>query len=163
MAREQNSQGSAQYYGPRVTNEGLDNSVSTYGIISQRELYFDFEQANAGLPTTDADEDSATLRIPANSLFTRAYLSVGTAFTSGGSATLEIGGQDVDGSTDDADGFDTIAVAALTANSWHVLDGAYIGATSGVEDLQISIDDAVAVFTAGTGRLVVEYIVQYGV
>lgn len=158
MTRVQSSQGSAQHYGPRETNIGLDNSVSTYGIKLQRELYFDFEQANAGLPTTDADEDSGVLIIPANSLIVAAYLEVSTAFTSGGSATLELGLQTVAGGTVDADGLDTIAVAALTVTSWHVLDGALVGATVGTADTQISIDDAVAVFTAGIGRLIVEYI-----
>lgn len=163
MSREQSSQGSAQHYGPREANIGLDNSVSTFGVVQQRELFFDFAQANAGLPTTDADEDAATLLIPANAFIKAAYLSVGTAFTSGGSATLELGVQTVAGGTVDADGFDTIAVAALTIGSWTVLDGALIGDTVGTVDVQISIDDAVAAFTAGTGRLVVEYIEQTGV
>ena len=163
MSRSQASIGAAQYYGPKEVNEGLDNSVSTYGIVSQRELYFDFTQANAGLPTEDADTDAATLIIPANSIITRAYLSVGTAFTSAGSATLQLGVQTVAGGTVDADGIDTIAVAALTVNSWTACDGALVGATVGTADVQISIDDAVAVFTAGTGRLIVEYIEQFGV
>lgn len=158
MSREQSTQNSAQHYGPRETNTGLDNSVSTYGIESQRELYFDFEQANAGLPTLNADTDAGVLIIPANSLITRAYLEVSTAFTSGGAATLELGVQTTAGGVVDADGLDTLAVAALTVTSWHVLDGALVGATVGTADVQISIDDAIAVFTAGVGRLVVEYI-----
>lgn len=158
MAREQHSIGASGYYGPRVTNEGLPDSVATYGLVRQVELYMDFAEVNAGLPTVDADTDAATLRIPAGSLIKAAYLEVSTAFTSGGSATLELGVQGVDGSTVDADGIDTIAVAALTANSWTVCDGALVGATVGAADVQISVDDAVAVFTAGVGRLVVEYI-----
>lgn len=157
--RVQSSQGTAQHYGPRDTNDGLDNSVSTMGLTQQRELYFDFAQANAGLPVTDADEDAGVLVIPANSIVTAAYLEVSTAFTSGGSATLELGIETVAGGTVDANGLDTIAVAALTALSWTVLDGAIVGATVGTADVQISIDDATAVFTAGQGRLIVEYIV----
>ena len=158
MAREQASINAAQHYGPRVANSGLDNQVSTYGLTRQRELYFDFEQANAGLPTANADDDAGTLRIPAGALVKAAYLEVSTAFTSGGSATLELGVEDTDGTVSDADGFDTLAVAALTVGSWHVLDGALIGATVGTADVQISVDDATAVFTAGVGRLVVEYV-----
>lgn len=158
MAREQASVGAAQYYGVRVTNEGLPDTVSTYGIVKQLELYMDFAEVNAGLPTDNADDDAGTLVIPANSLIKNAYLEVGVAFTSGGSATLELGVEDTDGSVNDADGLDTLAVAALTARSWHVLDGALVGATTGAVDVQVSIDDAVAVFTAGTGRLVVEYV-----
>ncbi len=158
MSREQASIGAAQHFGPRETNVGLTDTVHAAGLVRQAEVFFDFEQANAGLPTADADTDFAVLAIPANSIIVRALLKVGTAFTSGGSATLELGVQGLDGSTVDADGIDTIAVAALTANSWTVTDGALIGATVGTADVQISIDDAVAVFTAGTARLIVEYI-----
>ena len=163
MSRVQSTQGSAQHYGPRETNEGLPDSVSTYGLTKQVEVYFDFAQANAGLPTVDADEDSGVITIPANAFVTNAYLSVGTAFISGGAATLELGIETVAGATVDADGLDTLAKAVLTVGSWTVLDGAIVGATVGTVDVQISIDDATAVFTAGTGRLVVEYIEQHGV
>lgn len=156
--REQSSIGASQNYGPRETNEGLPDTVSTYGLVKQLELYMDFAQVNAGLPTLNADTDAGTLVIPANSLLVRSYLEVGVAFTSGGSATLELGVETVAGGTVDADGIDSIAVAALTAGSWTVNDGAVVGATVGAVDVQISVDDATAVFTAGTARLVVEYI-----
>lgn len=158
MSREQASIGAAQHYGPRTTNTGLPDTVSTYGVVKQLEVYFDYLQANAGLPTTDADTDAATITIPAGSLIKAAYLEVSTAFTSGGSATLELGFQQTDGTVVDADGIDTIAVAALTAGSWTVCDGALVGASVGANDVQVSVDDAVAVFTAGQGRLVIEYI-----
>lgn len=156
--RVQSSIGVAQYYGPRTTNEGLPASVATYGPTRVVELHFDYADANAGIPVVDGDTDMGVLVIPANSLIKAAYLHVTTAFTSSGSATLELGTEDSDGTTDDADGLDSLAVAALTVNSWHVLDGAKIGATSGVEDVQISIDDATEVFTAGEARLIVEYL-----
>jgi len=158
MAREQSSIGASQNYGVRETNEGLPDTVSTYGLVKQLELYMDYAQVNAGLPTLDADTDAGTLVIPANSLLVRAYLEVGTAFTSGGSATLELGVETVAGGVIDANGIDTIAVAALTVGSWTVCDGALVGATVGTVDVQVSIDDATAAFTAGRARLVVEYI-----
>lgn len=157
MSRQQSSIGVPQHYGPRESTVGLPHSVSTYGPTRIMEVVFDYLDANAGIPVLDSDEDAAVLRIPANSLIKAAYLHVTTAFTSAGSATLQLGTEDIDGSVDDADGLDTLAVAALTEGSWHVLDGALVGATSGVEDLQVAIDDAVAVFTAGKARLVVEY------
>lgn len=157
MSREQASIGAAQHYGPRDVAEGLSNSVSTYGPKRTLEVVVDYSEVNAGLPTTNADTDAGVHVIPANSLVVASYFKVGTAFTSGGSATLELGIQGTDGSTVDANGLDTIAVGALTANSWTVNDGAIVGATVGAADVQISIDDAVAVFTAGTGRLVLEY------
>lgn len=161
MSREQSTIGASTNYGERVTNEGLDSSVaSQVGLVYQRELKFNFTQANAGLPTVNADVDAAVLVVPANSLLVRAYLQVTTAFTSGGAATLELGLQDTAGVAIDADGIDTIAVATLTANSWTTCDGALVGATTGTADAQISIDDATAAFTAGEGRLIVEYIPQ---
>jgi hypothetical protein len=158
MSRVQSSIGAAQNYGPRTTNEGLDSTVHKSGIKREVELFLDYTQANAGLPTSNANVDSAVLTIPANSFITAAYFDVGTAFTSAGSATLQLGVETTAGATVDADGIDTIAVAALTVNSWTVCDGALVGATVGTAAVQISVDDATAVFTAGTGRLVVEYI-----
>lgn len=158
MSREQASIGSAQYYGPRVANEGLDSSVNKSGIKREREVFFDFAQANAGLPTENADTDAGTLVIPANSIITSAYLEVNAAFTATGAATLSLGVQLTDGTASSAVGLDTLAKAVLTAKSWHVLDGALIGATVGVADVQISIDDATDVFLTGTARLIVEYI-----
>lgn len=162
MARVQSSGGSAQHYGPRAANTGLDNSVSTYGVVSQRELRHDYLQANAGLPTSNADDDAGVLVIPANSLIVAAYYQVGSeAYTSGGSATLQLGLALTDGTVVDSDGLDSIPVASLTANSSTVCDGALVGASVGTADVQIRIVDAVAEFTAGSGRLIVEYIVPY--
>ena len=157
--RVQASIGAAQHYGPRDVNDSLDNSVSTMGLTQQRELYFDFTQANAGIPVANADDDAGTLVIPKNSIVTNAYLEVDVAFTSAGAATLEIGIETTAGGVVDANGLTTLAKAVLTAKSWHVLAGAIVGATVGTADVQLSIDDATATFTAGTGRLIVEYIV----
>ncbi len=161
MTRVQSSQGSAQHYGPREANTGLPDSVSTFGVTKEVEIFFDFEQTNAGLPTENADVDAAVKLIPANSFIKAAWLEVDTAFTSGGAATLELGFQQADGTVIDADGIDTIAVAALTAGSWTVNDGALVGTAIGANAAQISIDDATAVFTAGSGRLIVEYFLPF--
>lgn len=158
MAREQASIGSAQHYGPKFTNEGLPDTVSTYGLVKQLEIYIDFAEANAGLPVEDADTDAGTLTLPANSFIKAAYLQVGTAWTSTGSAVLNIGTQTVAGATINAVNIDTLAKSVLTANAWLVLDGALVGATVGTAESQISIDDATEVFNAGTGRLIIEYI-----
>lgn len=157
MTRSISSIGVPQQYGPRETTVGLPHCVSTYGPTRVMEVVFDYLDANEGLPRLNSDSDAAVLRIPAGSLIKAAYLHVTTAFTSAGAATLQLGTEDIDGSVDDADGLDTLAVAALTAGSWHVLDGVLVGATAGVEDVQIAIDDAVAAFTAGKARLIVEF------
>lgn len=159
--RELNSQGSVQHYGPREVNDGLGDVISTYGFVRQVELRHDFNQVEAGLPVLNANVDAGTITIPANSIIVRAYYYVETAYV-GATATLQLGVQTTAGGTVDADGIDTIAVAALTANAWIVNDGALVGATVGTADVQISIDSAVAAFTAGAGRLVVEYIPTYG-
>jgi len=161
MSRELSSIKATQEYGPKKTNLGLPNTVSTYGVVRQAEVYFDFEEVNAGLPTFNADDDSAVTVLPANTFLKSATLYVDTAFTSAGSATLELGFQQKDGTVIDADGIDSIAVASLTADSWTVNDGALVGASIGALDAQISIDDATAVFTAGTGRLVLEYYLPF--
>lgn len=158
MSRTQSSIGAAQYYGPRSSQTGLPSGIAQDGPTEVVEIAFDYEQANSGLPTVNANVDVGVLTIPANAYIKSATLFVGTAFTSAGSATLDIGTEQTDGTTVDADGLDTIAVASLTANSVHVLDGAQVGASVGSNEAQVTIDDATAAFTAGTGRLVVEYV-----
>jgi hypothetical protein len=158
MTRVLNSIGVPQVYGPQNSTEGLPASVSTYGHIKQLVITFDYADVNDGLPRLNSEVDASVLRIPANSYIKSALLYVQDAFTSGGSATLQLGSEDVDGSADDADGLDSLAVAALTVNSWHTLDGALVGASSGDEDVQVAIDQATADFTAGKGVLVVEYV-----
>lgn len=162
MAREQASVGSAQYYGPRETNEGLPNSVATYGVVRQLEVYFDFADVNAGLPTANADTDAGTLLIPAGSLVKDVYIEVSTAFVSGTPTTdtVLIGVESASGGTVDADGFFAVATvnpADLTVG-WIKGDGALIGKTVGTVAVQVSLDTGVGTLTAGKGRLVVEYI-----
>lgn len=157
MSRVQATIGSAQNYGPRTANEGLPNVVETYGVEKQIEVYFDYEDANDGLPSVAAASDEAANAVPAGSLVVRGYLNVTTAFNSTGSATLELGFESTTGGTVDANGLDSLAYTLLTDESWHVLDGADIGAAISV-DTQISIDNATADFSAGAGRLVLFYI-----
>lgn len=98
--------------------------------------------------------------IPAGSYIKSASLLVETAFTSGGAATLTIGLQEADGSAIDADGIDAaVAKAALAANLAVACDGALVGGTALVQaDAYISMIYGTAVFTAGKGKLVIEYI-----
>ena len=172
MSRVQSSIGAAQHYGPRETNTGLDNSVSTMGLTKQRELYVDWEQANAGLPTSNADDDAAVLVVPAGSIIKNCYFEVETAWTSAGLATLELDWQQTDGTNigTGALGIDTIAKATLVAGALIHCDGALSGNATGTAqaiqvsktlDAQIAIDDKTAAFTAGTGRLIVEYMEPY--
>jgi hypothetical protein len=158
MSREFSTINVPVNYGPRSTPEAVTNSVSTYGLTKQLEIYFDYADANSGIPATDAIDDRSVIAIPANSLLTKAYLHVTEAFTSTGSATLSIGTQTESGNAIASTGIDSIAVSNLTLNAWVVCDGSTVGATVGTVDAQVAIDDATAAFTAGKARLVLEYI-----
>lgn len=113
------------------------------------------------VPATAADPQQNDAYIPAGSFITAAYIIVDTACTSGGSATLNVGLQERDGTAIDADGIDaTVAVSALGANEAVVCDGALVGgtATVGADNAYISFDYDTAAFTAGAIKIVVEYI-----
>jgi hypothetical protein len=100
--------------------------------------------------------------IPAGAAIKSAIFSVSEAFTSGGSATLGIGTGTVAGVAIDADGVDaTVAKTALDAIGDQVqCDGAQVGSTLsvGTADAYIYFTTGTAAWTAGAGRLVVEYI-----
>lgn len=161
--REQASIGVTQYYGPRTDNDGEANVIMQDGPYEVIELDLEYDDVNSGLPAINANTDASVPLIPAGSQIVEATFQVGTAWTSGGSATLELGTQETDGSDIDANGIDSLAVAALTAGSVHVCDGALIGAVSSATlDSQVSVDDATAAFTAGTGKLTVKYLPPHG-
>ena len=96
--------------------------------------------------------------LPAGAVITSAYLVVDTAFTSGGAAVLDIGLKQLDGTSIDDNGiFAGEAVAGLTANAVAVGDGILIN-TRVAQDAAVAVSYDAAVFTAGAGKLVVNYI-----
>ena len=99
--------------------------------------------------------------IPAGAYITKATLIVTTAFT-GSSAALNIGLQTLAGSAIDADGIDVaIAVTAIDAIGDVVAcNGALVAGvlTVGSANAYVSFDYDTAAFTAGAGKLVIEYI-----
>jgi hypothetical protein len=99
--------------------------------------------------------------IPAGAYITKASLVVTTAFT-GTNATLNIGLYNAAGSAIDADGIDaTIAVTDLASIGKAVAcNGALVAgtATVGSANAYVSFDYDTAAFTAGAGKLVIEYI-----
>ena len=111
------------------------------------------------------DEDSP--RIPASSVITNAWMVATTDFTSAGAATLNIGLIDAAGSVIDVDGIDaTIALAALVDGAGVGVsncDGAYV-ANGGAGGQLVDADAwpvftyVAAAYTAGAGKLLVEYI-----
>jgi hypothetical protein len=97
--------------------------------------------------------------IPSGAIIIKAWFVVDTAFTSGGSATLNIGLFQQDGTEIDADGLDaTVAVATLVADAVVEGDGADVGTRVGANDAYIGFIYSTAAFTAGAGKLIVEYI-----
>jgi hypothetical protein len=156
MADWTNSDGlEVRFNGPEAGDTGA--GVSTLGAVKNIVLDFDFATAI----TAAADGHEAF--VPAGSYIVGAYLIVTTAATSSGTATLTIGLAQKDGTVIDADGIDaTIALAALGAAKVVRCDGALaagtasIGAANGyVYTTPTTAGDA---FTAGRGKLVIEYI-----
>lgn len=98
--------------------------------------------------------------IPSGAIITRAYFVVDTAFTSGGAATLDIGTKQKAGTNIDDDGIDAaVAVAALAANAVIDCDGALVPGQV-TADSYIMFTYNTAAFTAGAGRLIVEYTID---
>lgn len=99
--------------------------------------------------------------IPANSLILSATLVMTAAATSGGAATLTIGTYNAAGTAIDADGIDaTVALGAIDAIGETVrCDGAHL-TTGGLitADAYIGLIYATAAYTAGAGKLYIEYV-----
>ena len=153
---------------PTWTNEDgllvrfpLDNGATevTDGSTSVTPVKFVQKVLDA---TTLADADTAAVAgdrpyIPAGAVIRNAIFVVDTAFTSGGSAVLDIGLKQAAGTTIDDDGIDAaIAVAGLTLGAGFESDGALVG-TKLVNDSYVTFTYDTAAFTAGAGTLVIEY------
>lgn len=154
---------------PTWTNEDgllvrfpLDNGATEVGdgqtSVTPVKLVWEVEDA-----TALGDTDTATVAgdrpfIPSGAVIRDAYFVVDTAFTSGGSAVLDVGLKTADGSTvNDDDGLITgEAVGNLTLGAVISADGAQLN-TKIANDLYPTFTYDTAAFTAGAGKLVVEY------
>jgi len=126
----------------------------------ERLLIVDLPDATAVADTdTAAPTNLDEAFIPAGAYVTEAILYVDTAFTSGGSAVLDIGLKQADGTNIDDDGIDAIAVAALTVRSGTACDGALLPSKMQYDSYVMFTRDTAA-FTAGAGRVVIKYIVD---
>lgn len=100
--------------------------------------------------------------IPANSYITAATLIMSTAATSAGAATLSIGTYLASGTAVAATGIDaTVALTAIDAVGEVVkCDGTQANGTItvGTADVYIGAIYGTAAFTAGVGKLVIEYL-----
>ena len=142
-------QGALKYQG---TTAGSNRQVVVFEIPAFTAL---------GTTFTSANIDLNNPVIPAGSLILSATLVMTTAATSGGSATLTIGTYNAAGTAIDADGIDaTVALTAIDAIGETVrCDGAHLTTAGYVsENAYIGAIYATAAFTAGAGKLYIEYV-----
>jgi hypothetical protein len=124
-------------------------------------------QVNSTDPLTAASTayfwDEMSPGIPAGAYIVNAYLQVDAAFTSSGSAVLDVGLMEADGSIVDVDALDDgIAVAALGANAVVNMNGAGVNGvvkTSATLETFPCFSYETAAFTAGACTVVIEYVV----
>jgi len=137
--------------------ETKDNGSTTESMRQQYVL----EITGTSVPATAATPEANDAFIPAGSYITSAYLIVDTAFA-GATATVNIGLYEADGTAIDAVGIDEdIAITAIDADGDVVVcNGSYVGGvtTVGSADAYIEVDYDTAALTAGSGKLIVEYI-----
>lgn len=142
--------------------QGEVNTTGTTVHGIRNELVIEIPDATE-IPSSAATPSPLDAFLPAGSYITEAYLIVDDAFDSGGSATLTIGAYEQDGSTIDADGIDAaIALTAIDADGDVVVnDGALVGGvvTVGANDAYIELNYGTAAFTAGSGKVVISYLV----
>ena len=160
MARDNiwtNADGLVVGFGTRTVTTSSGATPSTRGAY--KEVVLTLKGTDLG-DTVAATDDAIVhgVEIPADALLLSADLFVTTAFTSGGSAVLDIGVYQADGTIVDDDGIDAaIAVATLTDNAVVACNGADIGTVTATA-VKIGASYDTAAFTAGEAKLVVRYV-----
>lgn len=137
-------QGARRHFGPRTSEVKVPSKTNTSGNVE--ELVIDFDYANLNSASA---VDALVLDIPKDSLIKSSTLFVSTAFAGGTSLEL--------GSEADPDGLDSVLLAALVEDAVIVNDGVLVGAAWDAADSTVVLS-ATGTFTAGVGRLVVEYV-----
>jgi len=166
MAIEYTGAGGVRHnYGPISTaadsSGGVVSRESVRGDFHQLEIDFDaahLPASGAGSLSTAQINDALVggVRIPAGSLITRAYLYVGTAWVGGTVLTLGLTNATTGAVVSATSVVDATqgAVANLTAGSWRA--GSVTGAVVAVDSVLTATPTGT--FTAGSGKLVVEYL-----
>ena len=158
-----NNDGLTIKYGLEQAEQAKGGKVNAGDGIKQK---LELDIIGTDIPSTDAPIEKR-IGIPQGATITGAWLLVTTAFTSGGSATLDVGlmADNGDGtySTEDDDGiFSGIAVATLADGAQVAMDGDYLTTQVGTEthgrDYVVSYGYGTAAFTAGVAKLVIEYV-----
>ena len=158
MTNWTNDDGIQVQFGPQDTHTVGDT------LAPVRRMVVDLDYSNLPTFTADLNNDGTNngfavdAYIPAGAFITNAYIVVSTAFAGGTSYNLGL--YQADGTVIDADGIDAgVLLAALAANKAVVCNGALVGgtATVGAEDGYLVVA-ATGTFTAGEGKLVIEYL-----
>jgi len=142
-------------------DQGATKRQGTAGTGMTQVLVLDFSLPAVKTTFGSVDIDLNNPYIPAGSLITRADLVMTQGATSGGAATLDIGTYNAAGTAIQATGIDAaIALGAIDAIGETVrCDGVHTTVTGYVaSDAYIGLKWNVQAYTAGAGKLYVEYI-----
>jgi hypothetical protein len=148
--------------GLRVLTNGGQGTVQDKGVAGDGFLVVDiadFTDIGSTFGASDIDANDAV--IPAGSVILGATLVMTTAATSGGAATLTIGTYNSAGTAIDADGIDAAVALTVIDAAGDVVrcDGAQASGVLGylTADAHIGLIYGTAAYTAGAGKLIVEY------
>jgi hypothetical protein len=144
------------------TDQGTVLLQGTTEDIVRRSLVIDIDFTQLATTFTSASLNPQWPAIPANAFITNATLIMSTAATSGGAATLDIGTYLSNGTAVAAQGI-TAASAITTIDAiGEVLKcaGTQVNGTVtvGTSPVYIGCKWGTAAFTAGAGKLVIDYI-----
>lgn len=150
--------------GLRVLTGSDQGTVKVQGVSAsamRQVLVVDLTFTGIGSSFGSTNIDLNNPYIPAGSVILSATLVMTTGATSGGSATLTLGTYNSAGTAIDADGIDaTIALTAIDGDGEtvrcdgaHLTTGGYISANAYIGAIY-----GTAAFTAGAGKLFIEYI-----
>jgi hypothetical protein len=154
-----NADGLTMRFGTEKAKVAQVGTPRPAGSFKQIVATISYDKLEAFGTVTLLDELRASI-IPVGAIITSSRLDTITAFTSGGSATLDIGIYKTDGTTAiDADGIDAaIAKTAIDAVGEKVVnDGALVNGAALTFDGILTATVGTANFTAGKALLTIEY------
>ena len=136
------------------------NGVSEDAILRTMVIDIDFTQIPAAVTAANINPMDATL--PANSVIQSAYLFMSTAAASGGAATLDIGTYNAAGTAVAATGIVAAAALSTVNTAGAVLRAAgalTTTASTGAAPVYVVPKYGTAAYTAGAGKLYINYVV----
>jgi len=149
-----NDDGLLVEFGTRTASE-RGGSPRTSG--NTRELVLELGDATTLGTTVSTQDLIGAAYMPANAIVTKVTAFVDTTFTSGGAAKLQVGTFNADtGATIAVAGLASMAVAGLTSTAADVVEGTVVPAVTTV-NTAVGLTYVTAAFTAGKGRVVIEY------